>query len=151
MSTEGQVLHHPANGSAEQTWDGFSWPAFFFGSLWMLAKGLYGHFLITLLLIVLSGGFAAPIIWIVYGFIGNGLHKSSLLKKGYLTGEQWRRRDQASAPTAAPAAIPAPQPVPQPAAPRDHVTQLKELAELRDRGMLTEEEFAAHKAKLLGT
>jgi hypothetical protein len=32
----------------------------------------------------------------------------------------------------------------------DMVTQLKELAELRDQGILTEEEFAAQKAKLLG-
>ncbi len=31
----------------------------------------------------------------------------------------------------------------------DLVTQLKELAELRDQGILTEEEFAAQKARLL--
>ena len=31
----------------------------------------------------------------------------------------------------------------------DMVTQLKELAELKDQGILTEEEFAAQKAKLL--
>ncbi len=38
----------------------------------------------------------------------------------------------------------------QAAAPVDTVAQLKELAELRDSGVLTEEEFAAQKAKLLG-
>ena len=32
----------------------------------------------------------------------------------------------------------------------DLVTQLKELASLKDQGILTEEEFAAQKAKLLG-
>jgi hypothetical protein len=32
----------------------------------------------------------------------------------------------------------------------DTVAQLKELGELRDSGVLTEEEFAAQKAKLLG-
>lgn len=32
----------------------------------------------------------------------------------------------------------------------DMVTQLKELAELKDQGILTEEEFAAQKAKILG-
>jgi hypothetical protein len=32
----------------------------------------------------------------------------------------------------------------------DMIAQLKELAELRDQGILTEEEFAAQKAKLLG-
>ena len=40
---------------------------------------------------------------------------------------------------------------PQAAAPAaDPVAQLKELAELRDNGVLTEEEFAAQKAKILG-
>ncbi len=32
----------------------------------------------------------------------------------------------------------------------DTVTQLKQLAELKDQGILTEEEFAAQKAKILG-
>ncbi|HEY8217911.1 MAG TPA: SHOCT domain-containing protein [Acidimicrobiia bacterium] len=42
----------------------------------------------------------------------------------------------------------APAPAPAPAA--DPIAQLKELAELKDQGVLTEEEFAAQKAKLLG-
>jgi hypothetical protein len=33
----------------------------------------------------------------------------------------------------------------------DPVQQLKELGELRDSGVLTEEEFAAQKAKILGS
>lgn len=48
-------------------------------------------------------------------------------------------------------------PAPAPAAPaaasggqQDMVAQLKQLAELRDAGILTEEEFAAQKAKILG-
>jgi Short C-terminal domain len=40
----------------------------------------------------------------------------------------------------------APEPPPQ----RDMVQQLKDLAELRDQGVLTEEEFAAQKARILG-
>jgi hypothetical protein len=39
-------------------------------------------------------------------------------------------------------------PAPAAAAP-DPIAQLKELAELKDQGVLTEEEFAAQKAKLL--
>jgi hypothetical protein len=46
-------------------------------------------------------------------------------------------------------AAPPPAPAPAPAAP-DLVQQLKELASLKDQGILTEEEFAAQKAKLLG-
>ena len=92
MSIQGEVLRHPINGTTEETWDGFSWPALFFGVIWLLVKGLYGHFLINLVVLVLSAGFAAPIVWIIYGFIGNGAHKSSLLKKGYFTNNQWDAR-----------------------------------------------------------
>ncbi|HKP89573.1 MAG TPA: SHOCT domain-containing protein [Thermoleophilaceae bacterium] len=42
----------------------------------------------------------------------------------------------------------APPPAPAPAA--DPIAQLKELGELRQQGILTDEEFAAQKAKLLG-
>jgi hypothetical protein len=50
------------------------------------------------------------------------------------------------------AAFGAPQPPPAPAAaPQpDLVEQLRKLGDLRDAGILTEEEFAAQKAKLLG-
>jgi Short C-terminal domain len=45
-----------------------------------------------------------------------------------------------------------PEPAPPPAAPApDPIAQLKELAALKDQGILTEEEFAAQKAKILGT
>ena len=46
---------------------------------------------------------------------------------------------------------------PEPAAPpqaptaADPIQQLKDLAALRDQGVLTEEEFAAQKAKILGS
>jgi len=39
---------------------------------------------------------------------------------------------------------------PQPEAPNP-IEQLKELAALKDQGILTEEEFASEKAKILGT
>ncbi|MGZ5312984.1 MAG: SHOCT domain-containing protein [Solirubrobacterales bacterium] len=55
--------------------------------------------------------------------------------------ERWAQQDQAEA---APQASPAP-------AGGDPIAQLKELGELRDTGVLTEEEFAAQKAKLLGS
>jgi hypothetical protein len=47
---------------------------------------------------------------------------------------------------------PAPPPPPPPAAPAtDTVTQLKELAELKAQGILTEAEFEAQKAKILAS
>ncbi|MFR9801728.1 SHOCT domain-containing protein [Pseudonocardia sp. RS010] len=39
---------------------------------------------------------------------------------------------------------------PPPAGGADVITQLKQLGELRDQGVLTDEEFAAQKAKILG-
>jgi hypothetical protein len=56
---------------------------------------------------------------------------------------------------AAGAAFGAPPPAAAPAAPAapaqpDMVEQLRRLGELRDAGILTEEEFAAQKAKILG-
>jgi len=44
-----------------------------------------------------------------------------------------------------PQAAPPPAPAPQP----DVIGQLKQLAELRDQGILTDQEFAAQKAKIL--
>jgi hypothetical protein len=47
---------------------------------------------------------------------------------------------------------PPPQQYAQPApAPPDTVTQLKELADLKNQGILTEEEFAQQKAKILAS
>ena len=47
-------------------------------------------------------------------------------------------------------AAPAPAPAPAPAAAPDLATQLTQLAQLRDQGILTEDEFAAKKAQILG-
>jgi hypothetical protein len=56
--------------------------------------------------------------------------------------EAWRQQQQAAA---APPVVPA-----EPAPATDVVTQLKELA-LKDQGILTEQEFAAQKARILAT
>ncbi len=47
------------------------------------------------------------------------------------------------------AAAPAPAPAPAAAPAVDPIERIKELAQLKDQGILTEEEFAAQKAKLL--
>ncbi len=62
-----------------------------------------------------------------------------------------RQADRWAAQEAPPAQAPPAQAPAAPAAPAaDPIQQLKELGELRDKGILTEEEFAAQKAKLLG-
>jgi 3-oxoacyl-ACP reductase-like protein len=65
---------------------------------------------------------------------------------------KWSQQEAAQAPPeAAPAPAPA-APAPVAAAPASSsstIDQLKELAELKSQGILTEDEFAAQKAKLL--
>jgi len=58
-------------------------------------------------------------------------------------GDRWAEQEQQQAPAYA---EPAPA---QPPAP-DPIEQLAKLGELRDKGVLTDEEFAQQKAKLLG-
>ncbi len=57
---------------------------------------------------------------------------------------------RAAQPPPPPPAAPAPAPAMAPAQ-SDLVAQLTDLAGLRDQGILTEEEFAAQKAKILGS
>jgi hypothetical protein len=59
-------------------------------------------------------------------------------------GQRWAQQEEAQeAPPQAPAA-------PAAAAGGSTIDQLRELGELKSQGILTEEEFAAQKAKLLG-
>jgi len=60
-------------------------------------------------------------------------------------GERWAAQEQQQAPMQA-----APAPPPQ-AGQSSTIDQLKELGELKAQGILTEEEFAAQKAKILGS
>ena len=63
---------------------------------------------------------------------------------------RWAQEDQAMAPPPTYAAPP-PQPAPPTAAPPvDPIEQLERLAALKAQGILTESEFAAQKAKILG-
>ncbi|MFD8749968.1 SHOCT domain-containing protein [Kitasatospora sp. NPDC059577] len=62
---------------------------------------------------------------------------------------RWAQQDAAAEP-----APPPPPPAPAPAAPApasmdDKISQLQQLAQLRDQGVLTNEEFAAQKQRLL--
>lgn len=63
--------------------------------------------------------------------------------------QRWAR--QAETPPQPMAAPPAAAPAPTAAGGPDKIEQLKELAGLKDQGILTEEEFAAEKAKILAS
>lgn len=64
-------------------------------------------------------------------------------------GTRWAEQEAAQAPQAA--AAPAPAAPPPAAGGSSVIDQLKELGELKAQGILTEEEFAAQKAKLLSS
>jgi hypothetical protein len=56
--------------------------------------------------------------------------------------ERWAEQDAQAYPEAPPA--------PAQAAPADPIEQLRQLGQLHEQGVLTDEEFAAQKAKVLG-
>jgi hypothetical protein len=62
---------------------------------------------------------------------------------------RWAQQEAAYEPAYQPAYEPAPSAPPAAAAP-DPIEQLKQLGELHQQGVLTDEEFAAQKARLLG-
>jgi Short C-terminal domain len=64
-------------------------------------------------------------------------------------GQRWADQQAYDEPQYAP---PPPAPAPAPAGGgEDRLEKLKELAALKDQGVLTEEEFAAEKARILGS
>jgi hypothetical protein len=65
----------------------------------------------------------------------------------------YAERESAYQQQAAPAPAPAAPPAAAPAAPaeEDMIQQLKDLGDLHAQGILTDEEFAAQKAKILGS
>ncbi|HEU5252039.1 MAG TPA: SHOCT domain-containing protein [Solirubrobacterales bacterium] len=65
-------------------------------------------------------------------------------------GERWAAQEQQQYAQQAPPPQAAP-PAAAPAGESSVIDQLKELGELKAQGILTEEEFAAQKAKLLGS
>jgi hypothetical protein len=71
-------------------------------------------------------------------------------------GNRWAEKDQQQADAAYEEEQAAPQqqeapPPPQAPAETDVLSQLQQLGELKSAGVLTEEEFAAQKAKILGS
>lgn len=65
-------------------------------------------------------------------------------------GQRWAQQEAQQQPAAPEAAAPPPAAAPAAGGAQSAIDQLKELGELKAQGILTEEEFAAQKAKLLG-
>ncbi|SOZ73841.1 hypothetical protein CBM2626_U60003 [Cupriavidus taiwanensis] len=122
-------------------------PAFVFGIIWLAVKQLWVHFIVCLVLLFVTAGFAAIPIWIFYGGMGNSFHKTDLLSKGYLTRAQYEQRQGNSTSSSAAGTESR-----NTAASRLSVAdELAKLVQLRDSGALTEFEFSEQKQKLLNS
>ena len=66
-------------------------------------------------------------------------------------GERWQQQGSDPSGEQAPVEQEPQYQEPPPAPQQDMIQQLKDLAELKDQGILTEEEFAAQKARILGS
>ena len=164
MSRSAGALIHPINGQPVPVFSGFSWPCLFFGCFWYLYKGMVAWFLISLIAVIVTGGLALPLVWIILAFLANGAYTRHLLSQGYLTPQQnegrryeaqdrryeveerryqdevrnWQERRASRAATAD-----------TPAPPASLADELAKLAKLRDDGILSEAEFEAQKKRLL--
>jgi len=133
MSTHVGEAYHPINGSVEKIWEGFSWPCLFFGFLWYLHKGMWGWGLIALILAIFTVGIS----WLFFPFFANGQYAKFLLDQGYLNENQWKERNQAARATN------------DPGLQRNVADELSKLVALKEKGVLSEEEFQKQKRKLL--
>lgn len=131
MSYKKPSLYHLVNGHEQETWAGFSWPAFFFGIIWLAVKEMWVHFIVSLVILIITSGFGAIFIWIFYGCMGNSFHRNMLLKKGYLADP--------------------PQEKPTIEVHRNIsiADEIAKLSALRDSGVLSESDFTLLKSKLL--
>lgn len=138
MSTLAGSAYHPINGAAEDIWEGFSWPALFLGFIWFIYKGMWGWGVIAFILALSTFGIS----WLFFPFFANELYAKSLLGQGYLNAKQWNEKKQVNAGTIKPAL--------QPQQGGSLIAdELAKLVALKERGVLSNEEFNKQKQKLL--
>lgn len=131
MSTKREVLVHP-NGRSEQTWQGFSWPAFLFTPLWCLVKGLLLHSIISIIGAFTGIGF---IFWVIAGFEGNKWHYDQLIKDGFMPEGKIEATDKKN----------------EQVAPSSNLDKLEKLAKLKEAGHISDDEFNEQKKILLAS
>lgn len=85
MGTRAAVMVQDATGLEVQTYRGWSWPCFFFGSLWYMAKGMWG---LGLLWFILSAATASVLHWVgifYFAAVANRQYLEHLGARGYRT------------------------------------------------------------------
>lgn len=89
------------------------------------------------MIIIVTSGIGAIPVWLFYGFAGNSIHKKHLLSKGYLTLEQYSQNNNKKINKSDSSNV------------VSIADELSKLSELKNSGVLTEEEFFERKNKLL--
>ena len=131
MSRSVGFFYHPTNNHPVAVFEGFSWPCLLFGFFWYAYKGMWKWFILSLLIISFTGGIA----WLVLPFFANGQHQNSLKTQGYLD----KKRDENSEKSNSS----------KNNNENDNLDKLKKLSDLKDQGIITEEEFQNKKKDLL--
>lgn len=70
----------PTSRRVEDTGLSFLW-CLLFGPLWMALRGIWGHFVVSLVLALMTGGIS----WLFYPFLAHGILCRSYERRG------WRR------------------------------------------------------------
>lgn len=95
-------MKNPFNNDPTKTvpiYKGFSWPAFFFGCLWLMWKRMwlyaaicFGAACVFAVIIPVAGGW---IVGLVLGFAGNEWHQKFLQSEGYISDGGVMTQEQA--------------------------------------------------------
>ena len=74
-------LSHPDVGVSKSVKVGWSWTVFLFGPIALAVRGQWLHAIIYIAAVLLTMGFAAPVLWFVYGAMANKLLATQLMLK----------------------------------------------------------------------
>ncbi len=142
----------PKSGMEHPVYEGFSWWALLFGFFFLLYKAAYveaaAYFFtsigisIVISSLLVNGGGADLVslslsvlpVQLVFAAMANSIVANSYVRKGFLTEKQWLARKIYSM---------------TPAAPRNTAEEISKLADLKERGLLSTEEYQKLKSKVI--
>lgn len=98
MATQIGYLYHPVHGDPVPVFEGMRWPAFFFGSLWYGAKGLWpaafgwAFVLIACASLGLIGWLLYLVACVGAGAFANESEYQKWRRAGYLMAREWQEK-----------------------------------------------------------
>lgn len=160
------IYRNPQNGHTEEV-NGMTpiW-AFLFGWIYLAVRGMWAHIAIQLLIIVAAAATGLPglafvaaiVLWLVYGFATPAILDNRYRHAGWQAVDEvgWNylrpKGESEKLPSSSVESDGGSQltmPVKSEMPAHSIASELAKFADLRDRGILTEDEFNAQKARLL--